>query len=202
MLSRTVRVPVRLVRSVQTARTYASQPKTSNTEVPANQPDSGKSPIPNVSQSNELATSSKGAEDAFLQENVEKAEEMRTMQAPNRTGVWSRSQNPREKAMSGPRFEQTIMADQVYFWLQASSMSAQEHFVLIHVTATTARSDRAHPQTTCSMATRTHRILRRWWRTIGSPKNLHQPGQTKDQLVHILRIAICMCTTFANALGA
>jgi len=31
------------------------------------------------------------------------------MQAPNRKGVWSRSQNLREKAMSGPRFEQTIM---------------------------------------------------------------------------------------------
>lgn len=29
-------------------------------------------------------------------------------QAPNRIDVWSRSQNPRSKAMSGPRFEQTL----------------------------------------------------------------------------------------------
>ena len=35
------------------------------------------------------------------------------MQSPNRKTVWSRSQNPREMAMSGPRFEQTIMEDQV-----------------------------------------------------------------------------------------
>ncbi|ETS80018.1 hypothetical protein PFICI_07547 [Pestalotiopsis fici W106-1] len=28
-------------------------------------------------------------------------------QAPNRTGIWSRSQKPRAQAMSGPRFEQT-----------------------------------------------------------------------------------------------
>ncbi|KAI4844825.1 lactobacillus shifted protein [Aureobasidium sp. EXF-8846] len=34
------------------------------------------------------------------------------MQAPNREGVWSRSQQAREKAMVGPRFEQMIMYDQ------------------------------------------------------------------------------------------
>lgn len=28
-------------------------------------------------------------------------------QAPNRTGIWSRSQKPRSQAMTGPRFEQT-----------------------------------------------------------------------------------------------
>lgn len=28
-------------------------------------------------------------------------------QAPNRKGVWSRSQRPRQEAMTGPRFEQT-----------------------------------------------------------------------------------------------
>jgi NADH dehydrogenase (ubiquinone) Fe-S protein 6 len=28
-------------------------------------------------------------------------------QAPNRPGVWSRSQKPRAQAMTGPRFEQT-----------------------------------------------------------------------------------------------
>ncbi|KAL2124827.1 hypothetical protein VTJ04DRAFT_1192 [Mycothermus thermophilus] len=30
-----------------------------------------------------------------------------TNQAPNRTGIWSRSQRPRAEAMTGPRFEQT-----------------------------------------------------------------------------------------------
>lgn len=125
MLSRTSRPSARLLRRLQTVRTYAAQPKTSNTEVPANQPDRGHTPTPNVSETNELATSAKGAQDAALQESVEAAEEMRTMQAPNRQGVWSRSQNPRSKAMVGPRFEQTIMADQVClpFGLEVPSRS-------------------------------------------------------------------------------
>ena len=41
-------------------------------------------------------------------------------QAPNRVGVWSRSQKPRSKAMTGPRFEQTD------FDLQPQSKSAME----------------------------------------------------------------------------
>ena len=51
--------------------------------------------------------------DATLQENAADAEKLRVQQAPNRAAVWSRSQNPRAKAMSGPRFEQTIMELQV-----------------------------------------------------------------------------------------
>lgn len=34
-------------------------------------------------------------------------------QAPNRDGVWSRSQKPRSEAMTGPRFEQTDYTTQV-----------------------------------------------------------------------------------------
>lgn len=34
-------------------------------------------------------------------------------QAPNRLGVWSRSQKPRSQAMTGPRFEQTDFSVQV-----------------------------------------------------------------------------------------
>ena len=68
-----------------------------------------------VSATNELPTSSEGSHDRALQESVEQGEEIRTMQAPNRKGIWSRSQQPREKAMVGPRFEQMIMADQVGF---------------------------------------------------------------------------------------
>ncbi|KAH8783321.1 hypothetical protein F5883DRAFT_538449 [Diaporthe sp. PMI_573] len=44
-------------------------------------------------------------------------------QAPNRKGIWSRSQRPRNEAMTGPRFEQTD------FDLQPQSYSAME---LIH----------------------------------------------------------------------
>ncbi|CAM1505621.1 Fc.00g112580.m01.CDS01 [Cosmosporella sp. VM-42] len=44
-------------------------------------------------------------------------------QAPNRQGIWSRSQKPRSKAMTGPRFEQTD------FSLQPQALSAME---LVH----------------------------------------------------------------------
>ncbi|KAL8910389.1 MAG: hypothetical protein Q9171_004298 [Xanthocarpia ochracea] len=50
-----------------------------------------------------------GLRDAPLQELTEDSEKQRQMQAPNRREPWSRSQQPRERAMSGPRFEQTIM---------------------------------------------------------------------------------------------
>lgn len=66
--------------------------------------------VPNVSKTNEVPVKAPGEE---LQESVEHGENLRVAQAPNRLGVWSRSQNPRAKAMSGPRFEQTIMELQV-----------------------------------------------------------------------------------------
>ena len=68
--------------------------------------------VPNVSKTNELPMESPH-KDAALQESTEDAETKRVMQAPNRSSVWSRSQNPRAKAMSGPRFEQTIIDLQV-----------------------------------------------------------------------------------------
>jgi NADH dehydrogenase (ubiquinone) Fe-S protein 6 len=68
--------------------------------------------IPNVSRTNQLPTETPHR-DAPLQEMVEDSDEMRVAQAPNRTTIWSRSQNPRGKAMTGPRFEQTIMEAQV-----------------------------------------------------------------------------------------
>jgi NADH dehydrogenase (ubiquinone) Fe-S protein 6 len=46
-------------------------------------------------------------------EEAVSTEEMREFQAPNRAGIWSRSQKPREQAMVGPRFEQMIIKDQV-----------------------------------------------------------------------------------------
>ncbi|KAG6073355.1 hypothetical protein E4U16_003237 [Claviceps sp. LM84 group G4] len=50
----------------------------------------------------------------------EDAQTMPIEQAPNRTGVWSRSQRPRSEAMTGPRFEQTD------FSLQPQPYSAME----------------------------------------------------------------------------
>lgn len=38
---------------------------------------------------------------------IDEAQPKEVTQAPNRLGVWSRSQKPRVKAMMGPRFEQT-----------------------------------------------------------------------------------------------
>lgn len=68
--------------------------------------------VPNVSKTNELPMESPHIYTA-LQESVEEGENKRVMQAPNRTNVWSWSQNSRAKAMTGPRFEQTIMDAQV-----------------------------------------------------------------------------------------
>jgi hypothetical protein len=70
--------------------------------------------VPNVSKSNELPTETLN-QAAPIHEKVEDAEKMRVMQAPNRATVWSKSQNPRPRAMSGPRFEQTMMQFQVRF---------------------------------------------------------------------------------------
>lgn len=88
---------------------------TTSNQVPANDPVK-RDVKPNVSKTNEMATSSEGSFDQTLQESVQEAEELRTTQAPNFKGIWSRSQNPRAVAMSGPRFEQTIIADQVCFF--------------------------------------------------------------------------------------
>jgi NADH dehydrogenase (ubiquinone) Fe-S protein 6 len=90
---------------------YMSTATTSN-QVPANDPVK-RDAKPNVSETNALPTSSEGSFDKVLQESPEEAEKMRVTQAPNYKGIWSRSQNPREVAMSGPRFEQSIMEDQV-----------------------------------------------------------------------------------------
>ena len=67
----------------------------------------------NVSGTNALEVDAVGARDEPLQELPEEGEKRRQMQAPNRATTWSPSQQPREKAMSGPRFEQTIMEWQV-----------------------------------------------------------------------------------------
>ncbi|USP72886.1 uncharacterized protein yc1106_00160 [Curvularia clavata] len=111
-------VALRALRSRSAAAATASRPltryvstATTSNQVPANDPIK-RDAKQNVSSTNEMATSSEGSFDKVLQESVEDAEEMRVTQAPNYKGIWSRSQNPRAVAMSGPRFEQTIIADQ------------------------------------------------------------------------------------------
>ncbi|CAD0092323.1 unnamed protein product [Aureobasidium vineae] len=79
--------------------------------IPANDTKDRSTPSP-VSSTNAMPLSSEGNMDKPLQESVAEGEERRVMQAPNRKSVWSRSQQPREKAMVGPRFEQMIMYDQ------------------------------------------------------------------------------------------
>ena len=54
-----------------------------------------------------------GLRDAPMVESVTDGEKQRHIQAPNRKEVWSRSQARRDEAMSGPRFEQTMMHMQV-----------------------------------------------------------------------------------------
>ncbi|KAF1812344.1 hypothetical protein P152DRAFT_382377, partial [Eremomyces bilateralis CBS 781.70] len=87
------------------------QPNVAN--ITANDPNaSARAPVPNISATNELPSSSIGSHDAAIQESVAEGEKLRVQQAPNRHTVWSRSQQPREAAMVGPRFEQMTMADQ------------------------------------------------------------------------------------------
>lgn len=94
-------------------RPYSTSDRTSD-RVPTNDPSPPK-PVQNVSDSNTVPISTQGLRESDhpLQEMPEDSERQRVMQAPNRQWPWSRSQQPRERAMSGPRFEQTIMEYQV-----------------------------------------------------------------------------------------
>jgi NADH dehydrogenase (ubiquinone) Fe-S protein 6 len=118
MLTRALRtrVPFRAL-STSVRASYSAKPTAndSSISVPVNDPNP-KPPKLNVSETNTTPTSSEGSFDQVLVESVEKAMEARVMQAPNRKGIWSRSQQPRELAMVGPRFEQMIMEDQVRGW--------------------------------------------------------------------------------------
>lgn len=50
---------------------------------------------------------------AEISETLQEGEKARSLQAPNREDTWSKSQQKREIAMSGPRFEHTIFELQV-----------------------------------------------------------------------------------------
>ncbi|EEP79146.1 hypothetical protein UREG_03992 [Uncinocarpus reesii 1704] len=80
----------------------------SENAIPTNDPNPQKK-VTSISETNTVPLDSMGGQDAKLQESVEQASAEVQMQAPNRATTWARSQQPREVAMSGPRFEQTIM---------------------------------------------------------------------------------------------
>ncbi|KAL8991169.1 MAG: hypothetical protein Q9177_000344 [Variospora cf. flavescens] len=92
-------------------RCYATSDRTSD-KVPTNDPKPPEA-AQNVSETNETPVSAMGLRDKPFREMTQDSERQRTMQAPNRSEPWSRSQMPRERGMSGPRFEQTIMEYQV-----------------------------------------------------------------------------------------
>lgn len=148
LLSRRVQVSAR--------RTYASS---TNDQQESNPPKK----VANVSKTNEVPV--EDAHGGTLQESASDAENLRVTQAPNRLGVWSRSQNPRAKAMSGPRFEQTIMELQVSIVDHPLTLSLnyvlQEQFgqKADSDTARTPSCHRAYPQAACSMVTRTYRTV-------------------------------------------
>jgi NADH dehydrogenase (ubiquinone) Fe-S protein 6 len=95
-------------------RSFIATPRRSSEEAKIQANDPSPKPAPqNVSGTNAVEVGAAGARDAPLQELPEEGEKQRQMQAPNRPTTWSPSQQPREKAMTGPRFEQTIMEFQV-----------------------------------------------------------------------------------------
>jgi len=104
----------RLLPSALRLRAFSTTSTVRSTDnpIPANDPNPKKPHSP-VSKLNAIPTSSEGAMDKAIVESVEEGEKKRTMQAPNRATTWSRSQAVRAQAMVGPRFEQTIMEDQV-----------------------------------------------------------------------------------------
>lgn len=116
ILRRCLRTPIihspRAIPIFPVRRSYATSDRSSD-KVPTNDPNPPK-PVQNVSDTNAVPISAMGLRDAPLQEQPEESEKQRQMQAPNRSEPWSRSQQPRERAMSGPRFEQTIMEFQVW----------------------------------------------------------------------------------------
>ena len=104
MLSRTLR------QSLSTARRAAAAPSARITIRGIAAQDVPK--VQNVSKTNEVPTRDPSmGED--ISESLMEGEQARSLQAPNRSSTWSKSQQKREIAMSGPRFEHTIFELQV-----------------------------------------------------------------------------------------
>ena len=154
--SRLPALAARLTRITKRPATTASQGTGENREQ-ANDPSPPKEP-PNVSRTNEKGVTAFGAHDGVLQESAAEGERQRQLQAPNRSNIWSRSQQPRDRAMTGPRFEQTIIEHQVsQNGVSDSSLRVsrrrQESLVDV-VTASTLCCDRLDTQAACTVDTR------------------------------------------------
>ena len=102
-----------LVRQRLIVRTYTSSvPRLSENRMQPNDPNPP-APKPNVSETNAVPVEALSKMDNSFREDPAVGERIRSLQAPNRPTTWAASQQPREKAMTGPRFEQTIMETQV-----------------------------------------------------------------------------------------
>lgn len=108
-------------RTLSTSARYLNQgPGTGENFEQANDP-KGRKLTPNVSKTDETPVDAMGARDKPYQELVAAGEKARQLQSPNRATTWSRNQQPRELAMTGPRFEQTIIEEQVRLTVGGSS---------------------------------------------------------------------------------
>lgn len=67
-------------------------------------------------------------------------------QAPNRKGIWSRSQRPRNEAMTGPRFEQTDFDLQVRMLRALALATHDSRKMLTVITAPILLGNGAHSQ--------------------------------------------------------
>ncbi|KKA20027.1 hypothetical protein T310_5970 [Rasamsonia emersonii CBS 393.64] len=106
--SRITALSARSSRLASRAGYSVSAPRWSENPVAVNDP-TPKKPTSSISPSNAIPSDPMDAWSKPLQEDPEVGERLRQLQAPNRATTWAKSQQPRELAMTGPRFEQTIM---------------------------------------------------------------------------------------------
>jgi NADH dehydrogenase (ubiquinone) Fe-S protein 6 len=155
LTSTRLRIPAlaaRLTRIASRPATTAS-PGTGENREQANDPTPPKEP-PNISKTNEVGVTTFGAHDGVLQESAQEGERQRQLQAPNRSTIWSRSQQPRDKAMTGPRFEQTIMEHQVsQHCLRLDAYNWEYESLIDDLAATTLRCNRVDTQAACTVDT-------------------------------------------------
>jgi hypothetical protein len=175
--SRIPAIAARLTRITYRPATTAPQGTGENREQ-ANDPTPPKE-SPNVSKTNEIGVTAVGAQDGVLQEKAAEGERLRQLQAPNRSKTWSRSQQPRDRAMTGPRFEQTIMEYQVswtgLYNIRPMRPTARSHRAqLTSNQAATLRRDRVDTQAACPVDARQSRSLRWRWRPVRTSQDLYQ----------------------------
>jgi hypothetical protein len=194
-------LPARLTRScLRSSSTTATRafttfrPLLADNPIPANDTKDRSTPSP-VSSTNATPTSSEGNMDKPLQESVAEGEERRSMQAPNRQGVWSRSQQAREKAMVGPRFEQMIMYDQVRIILPSRFLQKRQARQKIARGGIEAqmekeqRKKRRYKSKKQFADVETQHSLALWQPSSSStnnPSHLYQRRQTSNMRLHLL----------------